>query len=103
MTETLKEGETATLAGTVPPERTAAALAADGEKLPAVFGTPFMIADMERACAAILAPLLGPGDVSVGARIEIAHNAPTPGGADVTAGARYTGREGPLYWFDVWA
>ena len=62
-----------------------------------------MIADMERACAAILAPLLNPGEVSVGARIEVVHNAPTPLGAEVSASARYTGREGPLYWFEVWA
>ncbi|WP_375595289.1 thioesterase [Algihabitans albus] len=96
-------GETITLAGIVEEGRTAASLAAEGERLPAVFGTPFMIADMERACAAILAPLLNPGEVSVGARIEVVHNAPTPLGAEVSASARYTGREGPLYWFEVWA
>ena len=96
-------GETITLAGIVEEGRTAASLAAEGERLPAVFGTPFMIADMERACAAILAPLLNPGEVSVGARIEVVHNAPTPLGAEVSVTARYTGREGPLYWFEVWA
>ncbi|MEM8854836.1 MAG: hypothetical protein AAGD34_14130 [Pseudomonadota bacterium] len=103
MSEPLEIGATTTLDGTVPPARTAAALATDSEKLPPVFGTPFMIADMERACAVLLSPLLGPDDVSVGARIEVSHNAPTPEGATVRAGARFTGREGPLYWFDVWA
>ncbi|GMG85192.1 hypothetical protein LNKW23_44080 [Paralimibaculum aggregatum] len=103
MTATLETGATTTLDGAVTQERTAASLGRPGDALPPVFGTPFMIADMERACAALLAPLLGPGDVSVGVRIEVAHSAPTPEGAQVRASARFTGREGPLYWFDVWA
>lgn len=103
MSDAPDDGATATLGGAVTPARTAAALAAEGEALPPVFGTPFMIADMERACAALLAPLLQPGEVSVGVRIDVTHEAPTPEGVNVTARAQYTGREGPLYWFDVWA
>ncbi|MEM7693717.1 MAG: thioesterase [Pseudomonadota bacterium] len=94
-------GAAAAITGTVPHARTAAALAGPGEALPPVFGTPFMIADMERACAAILAPLLRPGEVSVGVKIEVAHEAPTPGGVSVGAEATFTGQDGPLYWFDV--
>lgn len=103
MTAQIEVGAASTIDGIVGHERTAASLSEDGLTLPPVFGTPFMIADMERACAALLVPLLGPGDVSVGVRIEVAHNAPTPEGATVRATARYTGRDGPLFWFDVWA
>ncbi len=59
------EGETCALRGRVDGSRVAAVLAAEGETLPAVFGTPFMIVDMERACAALFAPHLDPGEVSV--------------------------------------
>lgn len=94
-------GQEHRLTSTVGPDRTALALAETDEALPDVFATPFMIADMERACAAILAPFLGDGDVSVGARIEVSHTAPTPIGSPVSATARFTGQEGALYWFDV--
>ncbi len=103
MATTLNPGATHQLRATVDETRTAAALAEEGEALPPVFGTPYMIADMERACAALLAPLLDEGKVSVGARIEVSHTAPTPLGATVSATAKFTEREGPLYWFDVWA
>jgi fluoroacetyl-CoA thioesterase len=36
-------------------------------------------------------------------RVEIIHTAPTPVGARVVTRARFTGQEGKLYWFDVWA
>ena len=55
----------------------------------------------ERACAASLALPLSLGEVSAGRRIEVAHNAPTPFGAEVPASARYTRRERPLHWFEV--
>lgn len=94
-------GQSHTLTSTVGRARTAMALAAEGEALPEVFATPFMIADMERACTALLAPLLKEGDVSVGARIEVAHTAPTPVGSPVSATATFTEQAGALYWFDV--
>lgn len=103
MAGVLKEGATFELRVKVDRSRAAAALADLGEVLPEVFGTPFMIADMERASAALLGPLLEDGQVSVGARIEVSHTAPTPIGSNVTATARFTGTKGPLYWFDVWA
>ncbi|MEM7636615.1 MAG: thioesterase [Pseudomonadota bacterium] len=93
--------QTYVLQSAVDSTRTALALAANGEALPDVFATPFMIADMERACAAILHPYLKEGEVSVGARIEVVHTAPTPVGSPVTATATFTAREGALYWFDV--
>ncbi|MEM9639719.1 MAG: thioesterase [Pseudomonadota bacterium] len=101
MSNAPQTGQTHVLHSTVEPARTARALACDGEALPDVFATPFMIADMERACAAILQPFLADGDVSVGACIDISHTAPTPIGQSVKATATFTEKNGALYWFDV--
>jgi predicted thioesterase len=94
----------ATIRSVVTPALTARALAdSDAEQLPLMFATPFMIALMERACAQLLAPLLKPGELSVGARIEVAHLAPTAIGSAVLCSARFVEAQGPLYWFEVWA
>jgi fluoroacetyl-CoA thioesterase len=94
----------ATIRRVVTPELTARALADSAdEQLPLMFATPFMIAFMERACAQLLAPLLKPGELSVGARIEVVHLAPTAIGSAVVCSARFVEAQGPLYWFDVWA
>ncbi len=88
----------------VDPSMTADAFARDpDEHYPQVLATPVMIAEMERACAALLRPLLQSGDLSVGAKLEVSHIAPTPVGCQVRTSARFTGREGALYWFDVWS
>jgi fluoroacetyl-CoA thioesterase len=49
----------------------------------------------------VLQPLLGPGELSVGVTVDVSHTAPTPVGAQVTATARYAGREGKLFLFEV--
>jgi predicted thioesterase len=74
-----------------------------GEIYPEVLATACMIREMERAAAKLMRPLLGPGQLSVGVRVEVGHVAPTPVGGIVTTRARFTGREGKLYWFEVWA
>ena len=56
---------------------------------------------MEVAASRVLIPLLGPGELSVGVTVDINHTAPTPLGAEVTATARYTGRDGKLFVFEV--
>ncbi|KAA0575190.1 thioesterase [Azospirillum sp. B21] len=83
---------------------TADAFARDpDEHYPQVLATPVMIAEMERACAALLRPVLQSGELSVGARLDVSHTAPTPVGGQVRTSARFTGREGALYWFNVWS
>ncbi|MBK1841945.1 hypothetical protein JHL17_31565 [Azospirillum sp. YIM B02556] len=83
---------------------TADAFARDSdERYPQVLATPVMIAEMERACAALLRPMLQSGELSVGAKLDVSHVAPTPVGGQVTTSARFTGREGALYWFNVWS
>jgi len=72
-----------------------------GDSFPPVFATARMIALMEVAASRVLVPLLGPGELSVGVTVDINHTAPTPLGAEVTATARFAGREGKLFLFEV--
>jgi predicted thioesterase len=74
-----------------------------GETYPEVYATAFMIREMERAAAKLMRPLLGPGQLSVGVKVEVSHLAPTPVGGIVITRARFTAQEGKLYWFEVWA
>ena len=66
------------------------ATAAGSGALP-VFGTPFMAAMMENAALTALAPFLEEGQGSVGTRLDIRHDAPTPIGMRVWAEAEITG------------
>jgi len=52
-----------------------------------VFATPMMIALMERAACECLADALEPGQTSVGTKIDVAHTAASPVGAEITAAA----------------
>jgi predicted thioesterase len=72
-----------------------------GDSFPAVLATARMVALMETAAARVLQPLLGPGELSVGVTVDITHTASTPPGVLVTANARYTGREGKLFVFEI--
>jgi predicted thioesterase len=71
------------------------------DNFPAVFATTRMIALMELAGARLLHPLLQPGEMSVGAHVDVSHTAATPIGAKVTASATYRGNDGKLFVFDV--
>jgi fluoroacetyl-CoA thioesterase len=71
------------------------------DDFPAVFATTRMIALMELAGARLLHPLLQPGEMSVGAHVDVSHTAATPIEARVTATATYRGRDGKLFIFDV--
>src|ERR1041384_3397678 len=93
---------TATAEWTVGPADLASALPIETEdEFPPVFATARMIGLMEIAAARVLQPLLGPGELSVGVTADVSHTAPTPVGAQVTATARYAGREGKLFLFEV--
>jgi fluoroacetyl-CoA thioesterase len=98
----LEMNATATAAWTVGPADLASALPIEmGDAFPPVFATARMIGLMEIAAARVLQPLLGPGELSVGVTVDVSHTAPTPVGALVTATARYAGREGKLFLFEV--
>jgi len=93
---------TGTAQWTVGPADLASALPIETEdEFPPVFATARMIGLMEIAAARMLQPLLGPGELSVGVTVDVSHTAPTPVGAQVTATARYAGREGKLFLFEV--
>jgi fluoroacetyl-CoA thioesterase len=97
-------GTTGTADLVVGPQDLASSLSTDhGDEFPAVFATARMIALMEIAGSRVLEPFLGPGELSVGVTVDVSHTAPTPPGALVIATARYTGREGKLFVFEVTA
>lgn len=73
----------------------------DTDAFPSVFATARMVALMEIAAARVLQPCLAPGQLSVGVTVDVVHSAPTPPGATVTATARYLGRDGKLYEFEI--
>ena len=66
------------------------AAAAGSGALP-VFGTPFMAAMRENAAMTCLQSFLEEGQGSVGTRLDITHDAPTPVGMKVWAEAEITG------------
>jgi len=93
---------TATAQLIVGPQDLASSISVEtGDQFPAVLATARMVALMEIAASRVLKPLLGPGELSVGVTVDITHTAPTPPGAQVTTTARYAGREGKLFLFEV--
>ena len=86
----------------VSPADLASALSLEaGDSYPPVLSTSRLIALMEVAGSRVLRPFLGAGEMSVGVTVEVAHTAATPPGVEVTATARYLGREGKLFVFEV--
>ena len=55
-----------------------------------VFATPMMIAAMEQACLESVQPYLEEGQTTVGTRVEITHDAPTPVGHTVNVKTEVT-------------
>jgi len=71
--------------------------------LPPVFSTPAMIGLMEMAAARAVAPALGPGEITVGTRIEVDHLKACTVGERVRVWARYEGASGRFLSFEVTA
>lgn len=95
---------TASARFTVAPSDLASALNLEPEDaFPPVFATSRMVALMELAAARVLRPHLRAGELSVGVSLDVVHTAATPQGATVTATARFLGREGKLFLFEVLA
>ena len=89
---------------TVAPSDLASALNLEpADAFPPVFATSRMVALMELAASRVLRPHLREGETSVGVSLDVAHTAATPPGATVTATARFVGREGKLFVFEVLA
>lgn len=71
------------------------------DAFPPVLATSRLVALMELAAARLLRPILAPGELSVGVTVEVTHSAATPEGVAVGATARYFGRDGKLFLFEV--
>ncbi len=72
-----------------------------GDAFPPVFATSRMVGLMEVAASRILRPYLREGEVTVGVSVDVVHMAATPPGATVTATAKFVGRDGKLFLFEV--
>ena len=66
-----------------------------------VFGTPFMIALMEKATVNAVAPYLENDETTVGAQINASHCKASAGGAVITARAELSEVQGRKLVFDV--
>jgi fluoroacetyl-CoA thioesterase len=53
-----------------------------------MYSTPSMVGHFEGLCLRMMIPYLSPGESSVGYKVDIKHNAPTPIGMKVTVKAR---------------
>lgn len=62
--------------------------------MPEVFATGFMVGLVEWACLQALAPHLDEGEMSLGTRVELTHDAATPPGMEVIARVRLDRVEG---------
>ena len=90
--------EPATLTHVVTDDDTAAALGSGS--LP-VLGTPRLLAWLEAATCAGIAPVLAEGSTSVGTRVQVEHLAATPVGAEVEVSASSAYQDGRLHRFTV--
>ena len=68
-----------------------------------VFATPALAALVEKACWQSVAPELDPGCGTVGTKLELAHNAPTPVGMMVRCESELTAVDGRKLTFAVTA
>jgi fluoroacetyl-CoA thioesterase len=68
---------------------------------PPVFATAYMVAFIEFACVALLAPYLDEGEGSVGTHVDVSHLAATPVGMMVTAEVELIAVEGRKLRFKI--
>jgi fluoroacetyl-CoA thioesterase len=66
-----------------------------------VLATPRVLALLEEATVAAVAPSMADGQTTVGTRISLEHQAPTPVGRTVTASARLVAVDGRRLEFEV--
>src|SRR4029079_4175659 len=71
------------------------------DRMPAVLATPWVLAHLEYAARAAIAPCLEPHERSVGTYVEVEHLAPVPEGFTVVCRARVILADGPVVTFKV--
>jgi fluoroacetyl-CoA thioesterase len=94
----MSQPDPVTLTFTVTDDDTA--LAVGSGSLP-VLGTPRLLAWLEAATCACLAPLLAEGSTSVGTRVQVEHLAASAVGAEVEVSASSAYEDGRLHRFTV--
>lgn len=94
----LTPGSQATLHHTVASADTAASVGSGSVE---VLATPRLLALMEAATVAAVAPELEPGQTTVGTRVQLEHLRPSPVGVEVAVHARLADVDGKLLRFDV--
>jgi len=98
----LAPGSSGTASRVVEESDLASALSPDhGDSFPRVFSTARMVALMEMAAARAMKEVLEEGELTAGVSIDVTHTAATPLGAAVSAAARFLGRAGKFYRFEV--
>ncbi len=105
MKESLKPGLKHQHSFVVPRTKTVAALYPESERfqeMPEVFATGFMVGLLEWACLELALPHLDwPAEQTVGAHIDVSHEAATPPGVRVTVDAELIAVEGKKLVFTV--
>src|SRR6202051_3992197 len=96
--EIIKVGMRAERTLTVTPERTVRHVI---PAMPAVFGTPMMIMEMEMASADAINPYLEPGWVTVGTEVDIRHLGASAVGAEIRTTARVVAVERRVIRYEV--
>lgn len=72
-----------------------------GPGVPSMYSTPSMVSLIEAACVRLVTRYVGPGEQSVGVRIDVKHLAPTTVGKRVTAAVSLRAVNGRRLVFDV--
>jgi len=94
----LKIGTENTVSAKVTPKNTAFAMQSGTLE---VLATPAVSALMEKAACELVQPFLDEGITTVGTMISLEHISASPVGADITAKAVLTGRDGRRFCFDI--
>jgi fluoroacetyl-CoA thioesterase len=102
--DSLRPGIRHSFAYRVPAHKTVPALypeAPEFQTMPEVFATGFLVGLVEWTCIQALAAHLDPGELSVGSRVELSHDAPTPPGMTVTVDVTLREVDGRRVAFEV--
>ena len=97
MKETLRPGATKTRRLAVDKDRTISFMGEEGR----VYGTPYLVGDIERTCRDLLLEHADAGEDSVGMEVSVRHLAPTLLGMDVEITATVKAVEGRKVMFEI--
>jgi fluoroacetyl-CoA thioesterase len=97
MKETLRPGATKTKRLAIDKDRTIGFMGEEGR----VYGTPYLVGDIERTCRDLLLDHADAGEDSVGMEVAVRHLAPTLLGMEVEITAKVVGVDGRKVMFEI--